>query len=63
VKSIKNTGTIRLTTHQPIKTKLWIIWWKIKKYIAVNQLQNTALKQILELRFIDMIRNKHKKDS
>jgi len=33
----------------------------LKKYIAVNQLQNTALKQILELGFIDMIMNKHKK--
>ena len=33
----------------------------IKKYITLNQLQNTALKQILELRFIDLIRNKHKK--
>ena len=33
----------------------------LKKYIAVNQLQNTALKQILELGFIDMIQNKHKK--
>jgi chromosome segregation ATPase len=33
----------------------------LKKYITVNQLQNTALKQILELGFIDLIRNKHKK--
>jgi len=30
------------------------------KYIAVNHLQNNALKQILELGFIDIIRNKHK---
>jgi len=34
---------------------------ELKKYITVNQLQNTALKQILELGFIDLIRNKHKK--
>jgi len=33
----------------------------LTKYITVNQLQNTALKQILELGFIDLIRNKHKK--
>ena len=32
----------------------------MKKYIAVNHLQNNALKQILELGFIDIIRNKHK---
>jgi len=32
----------------------------LKKYISVNQLQNVALKQILELGFIDLIRNKHK---
>jgi len=32
---------------------------EIKKYLTINQLQNTALKQILELRFIDIIRNKH----
>jgi len=30
------------------------------KYITINQLQNTALQQILELGFIDIIRNKHK---
>jgi len=34
---------------------------ELQKYIAVNHLQNAALKQILELGFIDMIRNKHKK--
>ena len=34
---------------------------EIKKYLTVNQLQNTALKQILEIGFIDLIRNKHKK--
>jgi len=34
---------------------------ELTKYITVNQLQNTALKQILELGFIDLIRNKHKK--
>ena len=34
---------------------------ELQKYIAVNQLQNIALKQILELGFIDMIMNKHKK--
>jgi DNA repair exonuclease SbcCD ATPase subunit len=34
---------------------------ELKKYITVNQLQNTALKQILELGFMDLIRNKHKK--
>jgi len=33
----------------------------VTKYITINHLQNTALKQILELGFIDMIRNKHKK--
>ena len=33
----------------------------LEKYITVNQLQNAALKQILELGFIDLIRNKHKK--
>jgi len=30
----------------------------INKHIVVNQLQNTALKWIIELRFIDLIRNK-----
>jgi hypothetical protein len=34
---------------------------ELKKYITVNQLQNTALKQILELGFLDLIRNKHKR--
>ena len=33
----------------------------LTKYITVNQLQNTALKRILELGFIDLIMNKHKK--
>jgi chromosome segregation ATPase len=33
---------------------------EITKYITANQLQNTALKQILELGFIDIIKNKHK---
>ena len=34
---------------------------ELKKYITVNQLQNQALEQILELGLIDIIRNKHKK--
>ena len=34
---------------------------ELQKYIAVNHLQNAALKQILELRFIDLIINKHEK--
>ena len=29
--------------------------------ITINQPQNTALKQILELGFVDMLINKHKK--
>jgi tagatose-1,6-bisphosphate aldolase len=33
----------------------------LTKYITANNLQNTALKRILELGFIDLIRNKHKK--
>ena len=33
---------------------------ELKKYITVNQLQNQALEKILELGFIDIIRNKHK---
>jgi len=33
---------------------------ELQKYVAVNHLQNNALKQILELGFIDIIRNKHK---
>jgi len=33
---------------------------ELKKYITINQLQNQALEQILELGFIDIIRNKHK---
>ena len=33
----------------------------LKKYIQIITLQNAALKQILELGFIDMIMNKHKK--
>jgi predicted nuclease with TOPRIM domain len=33
----------------------------LTKYITLNQLQNTALKRILELGFIELIRNKHKK--
>ena len=32
----------------------------INKYIALNQLQNQALKNIASLGFMDMIRNKHK---
>jgi chromosome segregation ATPase len=34
---------------------------EITKYIAVNQLQNMALKQIQGLGLLDLIRNKHKK--
>ena len=34
---------------------------ELQKYIAVNHLQNNALKQILELGFIDIIMNKHEK--
>jgi seryl-tRNA synthetase len=34
---------------------------QLKEYITLNQLQNTALKQIIELSFIDLIRRKHKK--
>jgi len=32
----------------------------LKKYVAIHQLQNTALKQILKLGFIDSIKGKHK---
>ena len=34
---------------------------KISNYIQINQVQNQALKQILELGFIELLRNKHKK--
>jgi chromosome segregation ATPase len=34
---------------------------KLEKYIAVNLRQNEALKEILNLGFLDLIRNKHKK--
>ncbi|MCL2313618.1 MAG: hypothetical protein FWC41_14275, partial [Firmicutes bacterium] len=34
---------------------------KIEKYLLVNIRQNEALKQIIDLSFFDLIRNKHKK--
>jgi len=57
-KTIENINT----KHQDQLKQIYDKFNKdLTKYIAVNQLQNTALKQILELGFIDLIRNKHKK--
>jgi methylthioribose-1-phosphate isomerase len=66
LKNLENTQHKKIKElDQQHNDKIEKIYYKfnedLKKYITVNELQKIALKQILKLGFIDMLRMKHKK--